>query len=247
MNRFEAEYQRAEQKGITSWFERMRSWAIDPHDRRFFEDLLSQSWAPGNGSVVEFGCGAGQFLRWICSRGYSGLGIDVSKTAIELANHARKNFEIEYRVANVCAMPPGSFGSHDLCIDGRMSHFLVDENDRNAFFANARAALKPHGIFVFMAMCGPIDDTELNRLYPGQKVSDAILYTPFHSEEAGPGEERYIPQNYVPHWSVLLEEVMAAAFEPVLIRFSRHAKDEPVSSVNIAAQLSSERRTNRKR
>lgn len=239
-NLFEAEYRRMKKEGIASWFERAQSWAIDPHDQRFFNDLFAQAWMPSKGSVVEYGCGAGQFLRWVCSRGYTGLGIDISETAIELAESLSADQQVKYRSGDVC-QTAGHTGQHDICIDGRMSHFLIDRETRQTFFRNVCSALKPNGVFVLMAMCSPIDTGELLRLYPGQKVIDDVLFIPAAPHWRGVIREmdgkHYMPQNYVPHWQSLLAEMHEFGLEAMLIRHSRATTGEPVSSVNVAARL----------
>jgi SAM-dependent methyltransferase len=228
------------EQGIASWFERTHPWDIDPHDRHFFMDLFAQTWMPRKGRVIEYGCGSGQFLRWICSRGFTGLGIDVSETAIELAMRVNDPL-VRYRVADVCKMDPASNGLCDLCIDGRMSHFILSKADRRAFFRSVRDALKPDGVFVLMSMCGPIDTEELARVYPGQRVVDDVLYVPAdYSHEGAIGEihgASYAPQSYVPHWQDLIAEFKESGLEPVLIRYNRCAPGEPISSVNVAARL----------
>lgn len=239
---FEGEYQRMKLAGIDSWFQRTRPWAIDPHDRHFMDDLLAQEWAPREGSVVEFGCGTGPFLRMVCANGFEGLGVDVSEAALAAARSSTTDPRVTYQLADVCAKEPVSLGRHDLCLDGRLSHWIVEKDERRMFFSNVRGSLKPGGILVLMAMCGPVDTDALARLYPGQCVRDGILYEPTADEGRTTSiieldGRRYSAQSYVPHWESLLAELEREGFEPLLVRYARHTPDEPVSSVNVAARI----------
>jgi SAM-dependent methyltransferase len=235
-------YQRMKREGIASWFERTRPWALDPHDQHFLEDMLTQDWAPKNGSIVEFGCGTGPMLRWICARGFEGLGVDVSQTALEMAAATPCEARIDYRCADACSPEPLSLGRHDICLDGRLTHCIVDQEKRAAFFSHARASLKPGGILAIMAMCAPIDEAELARLYPGQRLVGNLLYVPLETNLDGYtvvelDGRRYFAQSYVPHWRDLLAELEKEGFQPMLIRANQCFEGEAVSSLNVAAKL----------
>jgi 2-polyprenyl-3-methyl-5-hydroxy-6-metoxy-1,4-benzoquinol methylase len=81
----EKEYRRMESAGIPSWFRRNRPWDIDPHDEHFLADVLAQPWAPKTGVVIELGCGTGPLTRWLANKGCQATGIDISPTAIRMA------------------------------------------------------------------------------------------------------------------------------------------------------------------
>jgi SAM-dependent methyltransferase len=239
---FEAEYQRMKREGVGAWFQRGQSWAIDPFDQHFLEDLLAQRWAPKGASVVEFGCGTGPLLRWVCEKGFRGLGIDVSETAIDVARGETADPGVRYAVGDVCDPAGGPFGRHALCLDGRLSHFIVDTTKRAVFFENVRRSLRPDGIFVLMAMCGPIDTEGFECLYPGQRLMEDIIYVPTEADWIGLSlvgidGRRYFAQSFVPHWQALLGELEREGFEPTLVRFNRAGEGEPVSSLNVAARL----------
>ena len=236
----EDEYRRMESAGIKSWFRRNRPWAIDPHDEHFLEDVFAQSWAPKSGSVVELGCGTGPLTRWLAGKKFRATGIDISRTAVRMAEAQSKKFRIEYRVADICTQaiaPPEKF---DLCVDGRFFHGITDLKDRRAILAKIHRLLKPVGVFVLMSMCSPIEHAILTRKYPGQKILKNVIYYPcpetgrFSDAKTINGRE-YIPARFLGHWKFLLSELQQAGFQPSLIRFNRCLPEEPVSSLNVAA------------
>jgi len=79
----EIAYQKMRQLGIKQWGGKGSGTkgSFSYETKRFLKDVLSQPWAPKGGKAVEFGCGTGPIIRWICERGFSGLGLDISKTA----------------------------------------------------------------------------------------------------------------------------------------------------------------------
>ena len=70
-------------QGMQAWGEK-NNWdaEIDSPEEQFLIDVLAQSWTPQKGKMIELGCGTAPMLRWFCRKGYSCLGVDISKTAI---------------------------------------------------------------------------------------------------------------------------------------------------------------------
>jgi SAM-dependent methyltransferase len=116
----ETEYKRMQKKGIRSWGERRRikGKAIDADTKRFLSEVLAKPWCPKGGRVIELGCGTGPILRWICKRGFSGLGVDVSRTAIAMAKGQSKGLNIRFKQADICCTGVEGSGKFDLAIDG---------------------------------------------------------------------------------------------------------------------------------
>ena len=96
----EVVYRWMKKEGILVWGEngsRSTGKSCRPESNNFLKDVLSQPWAPKSGRVIEFGCGTGPLLRRVCKKGFSGVGIDVSKTAIAMAKEQSKGLDIKFR------------------------------------------------------------------------------------------------------------------------------------------------------
>ena len=91
---------------------------IDSNDRRFLEGVLVQPWAPRSGLVVEMGCGTGPMVRWFCKRGFRGLGVDISQTAVEMGREQSVGHDLVLRQGDVCA--------DDLALRTRQKSFWTD-------------------------------------------------------------------------------------------------------------------------
>ena len=88
----EIAYQKMRQQGIKQWGGKGSGTkgSFSYETKRFLKDVLSQPWAPKAGKAVEFGCGTGPIIRWVCERGFTGLGFLISKTAIAMAKELKR-------------------------------------------------------------------------------------------------------------------------------------------------------------
>jgi SAM-dependent methyltransferase len=87
------------------------------------------------------------------ARGWAVRGIDVSQTALEMAqqNAAQRGLNVQFDAADICSMPEQP-DRYDLVIDGHCLHCLVcDEHRREALTAIHRL-LKPDGLFLIETM-----------------------------------------------------------------------------------------------
>ena len=147
----EQAYQKLRKDGCSSWDEwRKQSTDFDGFCmREFMESALADSSFESNSpSALKIGCGTGPLSCFLAKRGFNVQGVDVSTTAITIAEQeARKrNLDIEYRVVDVCSEPLG-LGRYDLVIDGHCLHCIVDPKDRASTLQHIREALKPDGQF----------------------------------------------------------------------------------------------------
>ena len=242
----EIAYKRIRRKGLRSWAERncakppKRPREIDGDTRKFLVDVLGQRWAPKGGRAIELGCGTAPILRWVCRRGFSGLGVDVSKTAISMARAQSKGLDIRFRRADLCGPSVGKPGGFDLAVDGHCLHCITGREDRRAFLSNTRALLREGGLFVVLTMCSPVDRKGSPNVIRGQKLVDRVVYAP--ADEVGEyegarriGGRDYMPTRYLGHWKSILTELRAAGFEPQLIRFVHATPKDPTSELSVGA------------
>jgi len=242
----EIEYREMQQKGVNSWFCR-KTGKIPKHHReidgdteRFLTDVLAQPWAPSLGKAIELGCGTGPLLRWVCKRGFTGVGVDISQTAISMARVQSKNYFARFQIDDVCNPELQVRGSFDLSIDGHCLHCLTDRQDRKNYLSNAYRLLREGGVFVALSMCSPFDRRIFRRTFPKQKIINNIIYMPYnHAEEYCDTIEldgqKYLPTRYVGHWRNIMTEIRAAGFAIKLFRYNSSVPNDPSAYLAVAA------------
>jgi SAM-dependent methyltransferase len=229
----EVVYQRMRKQGILTWGQKGGGKTVVsciPETRRFLKDVLAQPWTPKKGRVIELGCGTGPLLRYICERGFTGVGIDISKTAIAMAREQSRGLDIKFIRGDVCNLNKKTLGRFDIVIDGLCLHCITDAKDRKAYFRNVFKILKNGGTFILLTMCGPINRKRLLELLEDQRLVKKVIYVPFDKK----GYEGmtvfngrpYVPTRYIGHWKTILQELSKEGFEPKLIRYkASNSKD----------------------
>ena len=149
-------FQKLRAAGKNSWDEQ-----ADPEasfDRFVMRPFLEESLAGmrqvlHGRSALEVGCGSGPICCFLAARGWAVRGIDVSQTALEMAqqNAAQRGLNVQFDATDICSMPEQP-DRYDLVIDGHCLHCLVrDEHRREALLAIHRL-LKPDGLFLIETM-----------------------------------------------------------------------------------------------
>lgn len=206
----------------------------------FLKDVLSQPWAPTGGKAIELGCGTAPILRWLCKRGFSGYGVDVSKSAIAMAREQSKGFNVKFRCADVCSLVPPKKTLFDLAVDGHCLHCITDTNDRRAFLSNTRRLLRDCGVFIVMTMCGPVKRKVFMEKYSCPGLIGGVSYAAIagaseYEEMLRIKDEECVPTRYFGHWQEILREIRGAGFHPQLVRYVCATEDEPIGFLEVAA------------
>lgn len=111
----------------TAWFERLYAEGVAgevdmPWDRTT-PHLLLQEWATvtrldgGGQRAVVVGCGLGADAEFLATLGFATTGFDVSATAIAQARRRNPGSRVDYRVADLLALPDDLVGGFDLVIE----------------------------------------------------------------------------------------------------------------------------------
>lgn len=130
------------------------------HIGRFISSVVPQ------GKILEVGCGAGQFSKYLMSKGFSVLGVDLSESMLELA---RKK------------VPGGDFRSMDMRnltfddgqFDGIIAPYSLIHIPENAVVSTLKGftrVLSAHGVLCVLAQRGESDHTVDEPFAPGKKV-----------------------------------------------------------------------------
>lgn len=160
----------------TAWFDRLYAEAATgevsmPWDRDAPQDLL-RSWAEahhldgaGRRAVV-VGCGLGADAEYLAARGFATTGFDIAGTAVRLARERHPETRVDYRVADLLALPEDWRGAFDLVVEIFTIQALPDP-PRDRVMAAVRALVAPGGTLLavaFRAVEG--DDPEQGPPYP---------------------------------------------------------------------------------
>lgn len=238
----EGAYRIMKAKGLRCWEDINKNDhrdGIEVCHKRFLEDALAMPWSPKVGKAIELGCGTGPVLRWLGRRGFRGVGIDISRTAVAMARQQSSGRGLRFICGDVCSLGVKMTGTFDLAVDGHCLHCLTAPNDRKAFLAGAFGILRPGGVLLVETMCRPIDRGEFLAGHR-QRFVGSVVYAPVERADEYEGSrliqgKMHMPTRYIGHWKDILDEVKAAGFRTLLTRLSLHAPGEAVSSLSIGA------------
>ncbi|MBN1257164.1 MAG: class I SAM-dependent methyltransferase [Planctomycetes bacterium] len=234
----ELEYQRMKKQGVASWNERAGQDALDISTKHFLMDILKQPWLAKHGRVLELGCGTGPLLRWFGTKGWNGIGVDISDTAVKMARSQTQRHNIYFMVGDVTALTQIEDASFDLAIDGQCFHCLTALRDRTAFLREARRVLKPGGGLVLLTMAKPILRSRFRQKHG--LIRNGCIYHAIPGAEQYQGSIKvegkyYVPMRYIEHWQLTLKGLKQNGLVPKLFRVNLCHDDDPLSYLCVAA------------
>lgn len=131
--------------------------------------------------TIELGCGAGNYAVYLASRGFEVTGVDISKTAIEIArrNALEKQVNCDFVVADVLGELSEIKGTFSFAFDWELLHHICPEN-RDQYVQNVRKLLDNKG--KYLSVCFSEKDPGFGAKGKYRRTSlDTVLY--FSSEE----------------------------------------------------------------
>lgn len=147
--------------------EKFTRWLI----RQKRHDILGSE-----GKVLDVGCGNGRNLIYLSQTfGTTGVGYDISKTAVAQAVSASKGLTLSYEARSIAGNFTLADESQDLILDMMTSHFL-NQTDRLTLRAETHRVLKPGG-YLFMKTFLKDEDLHTKRLlqeFPGTEAGSYI-------------------------------------------------------------------------
>ena len=99
--------------------------------------------------AVDFGCGAGNYAIYLASRGFDVTGVDISPTAIRMAeeNASKKGVKCSFVVADVLGDLKEVRGTFDFAFDWELLHHLFPEQ-REKYVQNVWGKMNPGGRYL---------------------------------------------------------------------------------------------------
>lgn len=130
--------------------------------------------------AVELGCGAGNYVMYLASRGFDATGIDVSETAIEIAEKraSAKGLNCTFLAADVLGDMGECEKAFDFVYDWQLLHHIFPP-EREKYINNVHRLLKPDGWY--LSVCFSEDSLQFGGKGKYRKTPlDTVLY--FSSE-----------------------------------------------------------------
>jgi SAM-dependent methyltransferase len=133
-----------------NWEERYRGDAPLPWDSgrpdHHLVELVERGTIPP-GSTLEIGCGTGTNARWLASRGFDVLAVDLAPTAVERARAKGEVASCRFEVADFMTERPDG-APFEFVFDRGCFHVFDEAVDQTRFAARVAELLAPGGIWL---------------------------------------------------------------------------------------------------
>ncbi len=174
-------------------------------------------------NVLEIGCGTRSIFGNL-EGDFEVLGIDVSPSAIKLANQNNNSKQIKYENIDVTSM--NLKAQFDLAFDSHCLHCLTDSGDREKALKNIYSSLKPSGIFALETMTSQ----KLMSFENPYRFEDNVLYRLFTNAnfdlkffDGAP----FLPIRRIDHALKIEEDILKAGFKIIFLYVFSHKKIIP--------------------
>jgi SAM-dependent methyltransferase len=99
--------------------------------------------------VIELGCGAGNYVIYLSASGFIATGVDISKTAIEMARNSavKRKVQCNFIVADVLSEMTEVQDTFDFAYDWELLHHIFPQ-DREKYMKNVYRLLNPGGQYL---------------------------------------------------------------------------------------------------
>jgi len=116
-----------------------------------FQDLIRSKKLPPC-KIIELGCGAGNYVRYLSKMGFDATGVDISEKAIDIARELAQKAGVacEFIAEDVLGEMTEIKSKYDFVYDWELLHHIYPE-DRNKYIDNVQKLLKPEG--QYMSVC----------------------------------------------------------------------------------------------
>ena len=131
-----------------------------------------------NLKVLDLGSGMGRNAFYFAGFGCEVVGLEISKTAIEIAkdNAKEAGLNIEYKKQSIGEVFPVQENSFNIVLDVISSNSL-SESEREVYLSETHRVLKSNGYFFVKALCKDGDDNakHLLKQFPGKEKDTYIM------------------------------------------------------------------------
>jgi SAM-dependent methyltransferase len=128
--------------------------------------------------ILDLGCGTGRNANYLTERGNKVIGIEISKTAINLAKERASELgvEVDYRLGDIGEVYDLEDNSIDIVLDITSSNSL-NEKGREIYLREVERVIKKGGYFFVRALCkdGNKNVKNLLKMSPGGEYNTYII------------------------------------------------------------------------
>ncbi len=154
--------------------------------------------------ILDLGSGTGRNSNYLASLGNIVLGMEISRTALELSKSRARELEAEssadYRLASIGEAYPCADESFDFILDVTSSNSLA-EKERETYLSESYRVLKNGGYFFVKALCKDGDHNAKNLL----KLSPGKEYDTYVMNELGLTERVFSREDFISLYSRYFE------------------------------------------
>ncbi len=139
----ESVYRKIEKEGKSSWGEGQSVNGLDFEESKkidLLNELFSRYSLPASSYAMDLGCGTGPVSHYLSQKGFRTYGIDVSPTAIEIAQKlaAERGLDnVTFEVKDIVNYPNPK-PTFDLVVDASCLHCIVFDEDRHKVLSNIK-------------------------------------------------------------------------------------------------------------
>jgi SAM-dependent methyltransferase len=157
------------------WNERYKAgylpWDTGEPDGHLVELIKSGTISPGR--ILEVGCGTGTNSLWLASQGFSVLGVDIAREAVDRANHKKNGIPLSCDFAVMDFLHDGSLSqSFDLVFDRGCFHIFDKKPERDLFARQVSRVLKTSG--TWLSLIGSTEGGPRDTGPPRRTATDII-------------------------------------------------------------------------
>ena len=191
-----------------------------------------KKWLPTRPlNILEVGCGAESVFKNL-NGDFEVLGIDVSPSAIKLANQNNNSKNIKYENLDLTKMNYKE--QFDLVYDSHCFHCLTEQADRDLALKNIYESLKPGGIFSLETMTShKLMSFENPYLFENNILYRLNTFVSFEDLKFFDGAP-FLPVRRIDHAMKIEEDVLKAKFKIVFLYVFSHKKMVPDENRNHA-------------
>ncbi len=166
---------------------------------RFLKFLKKeQKYIVRDKTILDLGCGTGRNANYLAEKGNKVIGIEISKTALSLAQSRAHDLDIDvdYRLGDIGEPYTIDDSSMDIILDITSSNSL-DEKGRAAYLQEVSRILKKGGYFFVRALCKDGNKNVKNLL----KDSPGVEYDTYIMREIGLTERVFSREDFIEMYS----------------------------------------------
>lgn len=213
-------YKGLQEQGFISWdkdtdLEKIWSHQINTTLKKFLDQ---QAICLQNLEVLDLGTGTGTCALFCAREGSHSLGVDISKTAIDIARKNNDNLKLNAEFIEADILNLKLARKFNLISDSSLLHCLVGAEDRTTFYEVVKEHLELSGLLFIHTMVESCDMSSLtkNKYF---RLQDEVLYS-LGIADINDGRISFDEKSYFPHRTILkqdnlLKEIEAAGLSIV--------------------------------